>query len=70
MTRRVPQLHRAMPGAYVELHPEDAARLGIRTGDRVRLRSRRGEIVLPAWVGVAAHRRAARCLCRFLRRNR
>ncbi|MGA4577924.1 molybdopterin-dependent oxidoreductase [Limisphaera sp. VF-2] len=48
MTRRVPQLHRAMPAAYVELNAEDAARLGIRNGDRVRIRSRRGEIVLPA----------------------
>ncbi len=50
MTRRVPQLHRAMPRAYVELHPVDAARLNIVTGSRVRLTSRRGEIVLPAWI--------------------
>ncbi|RMF63606.1 MAG: periplasmic nitrate reductase subunit alpha, partial [Bacteroidetes bacterium] len=48
MTRRIPVLHRAMPHAYVELNPDDAARLGIRTGDRVRLVSRRGELVLPA----------------------
>jgi len=50
MTRRVPQLNAAMPRAYVELHPVDAARLNISTGDRVRLKSRRGEIILPAWV--------------------
>lgn len=49
MTRRVPQLHRAMPKAYVELNPADAARLNIVTGSQVRLASRRGEIVLPAW---------------------
>ncbi|MFH2204941.1 MAG: molybdopterin-dependent oxidoreductase [Elusimicrobiota bacterium] len=48
MTRRVPQLNNAMPRAYVELHPADAARLGIRGGDEVRVASRRGEIVLPA----------------------
>ena len=48
MTRRVPVLHQAMPSAYVELHPEDADRLRIRDGERVRLVSRRGSIVLPA----------------------
>ena len=50
MTRRVPQLHRAMPKAYVELHPVDAARLNISTGDRVNITSRRGAITLPAWI--------------------
>jgi nitrate reductase (cytochrome) len=48
MTRRIPILHQAVPHAYVELHPEDAQRLGIRNGDRVRLTSRRGTLVLPA----------------------
>lgn len=51
MTRRVPVLHRAMPHSYAELHPEDAERLGVRHGDRVRLVSRRGELELPASVG-------------------
>jgi len=50
MTRRVPQLHRAMPRAYVELNPEDAAKLNISTGDQVRIKSRRGELTLPAWI--------------------
>ena len=50
MTRRVPQLNAAMPEAYVELHPVDAARLNISTGDKVRIESRRGELVLPAWI--------------------
>ncbi len=50
MTRRVPQLHRAMPKAYVELNPEDAAKLKIATGDKVKITSRRGELVLPAWL--------------------
>jgi len=50
MTRRVPQLNAAMPKAYVELNPVDAARLDITTGDKVKLTSRRGELVLPAWI--------------------
>ncbi|MDT7830081.1 molybdopterin-dependent oxidoreductase [Pricia sp. S334] len=50
MTRRIPVLHQAMPHAYVELHPDDAERMQIRTGDKVRLTTRRGEIVLPASV--------------------
>ncbi len=51
MTRRVPILHRAMPKAYAELHPDDAARLGVRHGQRVRLTSRRGALELEASVG-------------------
>jgi nitrate reductase NapA len=50
MTRRVPQLRRSIPGAYVELSPGDAQRLGISNGDRVLLESRRGKIELPAWI--------------------
>ena len=55
MTRRVPQLARAMPRAYVELHPEDAATQGIRNGETVRLRSRRGTLELPCWVKGRGH---------------
>lgn len=51
MTRRVPQLDRAMPGAYVEINREDARRLGIRSGETVVVESRRGGIELPAWIG-------------------
>lgn len=51
MTRRVPQLHRAMTEAVVELHPEDADQLQIANGDRVKLVSRRGELILKAVVG-------------------
>ncbi|RMF14529.1 MAG: periplasmic nitrate reductase subunit alpha [Candidatus Dadabacteria bacterium] len=50
MTRRVPQLHRAVPSAYVEIHPEDAAELGIREGDLVILRSRRGVMKIRAHI--------------------
>jgi nitrate reductase NapA len=50
MTRRIPVLHKAMPHAYVELNPDDAKRLQIKTDDPVKLTSRRGEIILPASV--------------------
>ena len=50
MTRRIPQLKRAVPNAYVELNPQDARELKIYTGDMVRVRSRRGALTLPALV--------------------
>jgi nitrate reductase NapA len=48
MTMRVPILHGAMPSAYAEIHQEDAAALGIANGDRVKISSRRGSIVMTA----------------------
>jgi len=50
MTRRIPVLHRAMPHSYVELNPADAKRMNIKTGDSVKLESRRGSLNLPASV--------------------
>ncbi len=50
MTRRVKELHQAMPEIFVELHPEDANELGISDGTQVRIISRRGELILPASV--------------------
>ena len=50
MTQRVKELHNAMPRAYVEFHPMDANELGIQDGDKIRVQSRRGSMVLPAWV--------------------
>jgi len=47
MTRRVKQLHQAAPHAYVELNRSDARELGVKSGDSVRLVSRRGELELP-----------------------
>jgi formate dehydrogenase alpha subunit len=43
-TRRTPSLERANPENFVEINPEDARRLKITDGDRVRIISRRGEI--------------------------
>jgi nitrate reductase NapA len=48
MTQRIPTLHRAVPHAYVEMHREDARKLGIRNHDVVRLVSRRGSLELEA----------------------
>ena len=50
MTRRVKQLHQAVPGAYVEMNRVDATELGVKDGDRVKLVSRRGHVELPARV--------------------
>jgi formate dehydrogenase major subunit len=49
MTRRTGNLD-LMPNDWLELHPEDAATLGIQEGMQVRVRSRRGEIELPVMV--------------------
>ena len=48
MTRRVPILHRAVPEAYVEINPDDAAQLGITNGSKVKITSRRGSMVMKA----------------------
>ena len=44
MTRRVPELHKAVPSALVYMHPKDARKRKLRRGDAVRVISRRGEI--------------------------
>ncbi|MFE3520226.1 molybdopterin oxidoreductase family protein [Streptomyces sp. NPDC059161] len=49
-TRRVPELNAAAPGAYVEMHPLLAARIGVADGDRVTVTSRRGRATAPARV--------------------
>jgi formate dehydrogenase major subunit len=48
MTRRSYALDAIVPEAFVEVHPEDLARLGVRAGERVRVASRRGAIELAA----------------------
>lgn len=47
-TRRVAELTTAAPQAFVELHPDVAADLGIGAGDLVRVITRRGEVSAPA----------------------
>ncbi len=50
MTMRIPQLRRAMPQAYVEVHRKDARRLKISDGETVKLETRRGSMELPVWI--------------------
>ncbi|MFJ2705356.1 molybdopterin-dependent oxidoreductase [Streptomyces sp. NPDC087428] len=49
-TGKVARLNRLDPAPFVEVHPEDAGRLGIAEGDSVEVASRRGRAVLPAVV--------------------
>ncbi|MFE3167039.1 molybdopterin-dependent oxidoreductase [Streptomyces sp. NPDC059224] len=49
-TAKVARLNRLNPGPFVEVHPEDAAALGLADGDSVEVASRRGRAVLPAVV--------------------
>ncbi len=49
-TGKVATLNKLNPGPFIELHPEDAASLGIKDKDSVQVRSQRGRAVLPAVV--------------------
>jgi nitrate reductase NapA len=46
MTRRVEELHRAVPEALVYMHPDDAKARGLQRGSKVKVISRRGEVTL------------------------
>jgi nitrate reductase NapA len=45
MTRRVPQLHAAMPQAVLWMHPRDAAARKLARGDLAEIASRRGKVL-------------------------
>jgi sulfite reductase (NADPH) flavoprotein alpha-component len=49
-TGRVARLNKLNPGPFVEVHPRDAAELGLADADPVEVASRRGRAVLPAVV--------------------
>ena len=49
-TGKVSALNKLNPAPFLEIHPADAAALGIETGDLVRVSSRRGDAELPARV--------------------
>ncbi len=44
MTRRVPELHRAVPAAQIFMHPDDAAARGLARQDLAWIESRRGRV--------------------------
>ena len=44
MTGKTPELMEIEGSSFIEMNEEDAAELGIKNGDRVRLTSRRGQI--------------------------
>ena len=46
MTRRVPELYKAVPDAVVFMHPNDAKKRGLRRGLTAKVESRRGEITV------------------------
>ena len=48
--RAIPRLSAAVPAPELEMHPGDAAALGVSTGDRVRVTSRVGAVDIPARV--------------------
>lgn len=50
MTRKVKGLNEVASEAYVEINPADASRLEIESGDRLKVSSRRGNIVIKAVV--------------------
>ncbi|MDP6849479.1 MAG: nitrate reductase [Planctomycetota bacterium] len=50
MTMKADELRRSYPECYVEMHPQDAAKMGIRTGNKVRIISRRGVSTIKARV--------------------
>ncbi|MFB9319437.1 molybdopterin-dependent oxidoreductase [Cryptosporangium minutisporangium] len=49
-TGKIGTLTKLNPEPFVEIHPDDAAPLGISDGDRIEVASRRGRAVLPAVV--------------------
>jgi formate dehydrogenase alpha subunit len=48
MSRRSPSLNREVGEGYVEINPQDAKKLRISQGERIKIRSRRGEIEIKA----------------------
>lgn len=50
MTRRSETLDNEVKTGFVEIHPDDAKSLGVKNGDKVKVKSRRGEIEIAARV--------------------
>jgi len=63
MTGRVPELRRAQSDFYCELNRDDAAKLGVKTGDKIKITSKRGSIVVPARVGGRGEPQPGMAMC-------
>ena len=50
MTGKITFLNKKAPEACVEIHPEDASKLNIESGEKVKVTSRRGSIIVTARV--------------------
>jgi NADPH-dependent sulfite reductase flavoprotein alpha-component len=62
-TAKITRLNRLDPGPFVEIHPDDAAALGLTEDDGVEVASRRGRAVLPA--RITDRVRAGECFAPF-----
>lgn len=51
LTRRVRSLYKAYPHATANMHPEDVKILGLKDGDKIKISSRRGEVIIHVEVG-------------------
>lgn len=54
MTMRIPEIARAHPNGYLEIHPDDARKYNIKVGDMVEVASIRGRCEFPAVLTDAA----------------
>jgi nitrate reductase NapA len=50
LTMRIPPIRNAMPGAYVEMHRDDARKLRLTDGEIVTIETRRGKLELRLWL--------------------
>ena len=58
MTRRVPELHRAVPNAVCYMHPDDADALGVRRGGEIEIARGAAACARASRRGAATSRRA------------
>jgi formate dehydrogenase (coenzyme F420) alpha subunit len=49
-TGRCEVLHYEVPESYIQINPQDAKELGIKNGEKIRVKSRRGETITQARV--------------------
>jgi formate dehydrogenase alpha subunit len=50
MSRRCPSLHHENPEVFIQIHPEDAQRLNLKEGEKLKVSSRRGCLTAKAWL--------------------